>query len=94
MSLRLPRVDRILDHPALASSPALRAIQKRHVNDDVLAELRRRAQAGEISEAPEAEAIAREVARRLDEVMSPRPRALINATGVLLPPTSGARPCP
>ncbi|WP_434418435.1 L-seryl-tRNA(Sec) selenium transferase [Nannocystis pusilla] len=91
MSLRLPRVDRILDHPALASSPALRAIQKRHVND-VLAELRRRAQAGEISEVPEVEAIACEVARRLDEVMSPRPRALINATGVLLHTNLGRAP--
>ncbi|MDC0666092.1 L-seryl-tRNA(Sec) selenium transferase [Nannocystis radixulma] len=91
MSLRLPRVDRILDHPALASSPALRSIQKRYVND-ALADLRRRALAGEISEAPEAEAIARAVARRLAEVMTPRPRALINATGVLLHTNLGRAP--
>ncbi|MDC0720593.1 L-seryl-tRNA(Sec) selenium transferase [Nannocystis bainbridge] len=91
MSLRLPRVDRILEHPALASSPALRTIQKRQVHE-VLAELRRRAQAGEIAEAPEVEAIAGEVARRLAEVMTPRPRALINATGVLLHTNLGRAP--
>jgi len=91
MSLRLPRVDRILDHPALASSPALRAIQKRYVHE-ALADLRRRALAGEISEAPEAEAIAREVASRLEQVMTPRPRALINATGVLLHTNLGRAP--
>jgi L-seryl-tRNA(Ser) seleniumtransferase len=91
MSLRLPRVDRILEHPALASSPALRAIQRRFVQE-ALAELRARAQAGELAEAPDAEAVARLVAGRLAELLTPRPRPLINATGVLLHTNLGRAP--
>lgn len=91
MSLRLPRVDRILDHPALASSPVLRAIQRRWVHE-ALAELRRRAQAGEAVEVPEAEEVALAVARRIEATMTPRPQALINATGVLLHTNLGRAP--
>lgn len=79
----MPRVDAILDEPALAGSPALRAIKRRFVQE-ALAELRGRAQKGEAAAAPTAAAVAEQVARRLDGLLVPRPRALINATGVLL----------
>ncbi len=91
MSLRLPRVDQILEHPALASSPALRAIQRRFVQE-ALAELRGRVQRGEATEAPTTDAVAEQVARRLGGLLVPRPRALINATGVLLHTNLGRAP--
>ena len=90
MSLRLPRVDRILEHPALTTSPALRSIKRRWVHE-ALAEARQRTLAGEAT-APEAETIALAVAARLAEVMVPRPQALINATGVLLHTNLGRAP--
>jgi L-seryl-tRNA(Ser) seleniumtransferase len=83
MSLRLPRVDQILEHPSLASSPALRSVQKRLVQD-ALAELRAAGLRGEFKEMPTVESVARQVAGRLEELLVARPRALINATGVLL----------
>src|SRR5690606_17955250 len=78
MSLRLPRVDRILEHPALTRSPVLRAIKRRWVHE-ALATARARALAGEATTAPDAETIAVAVAERLAAVMVPRPQALINA---------------
>ena len=83
MSLKLPRVDQILDHPALAASPALRPIKRRLVQE-ALAGLRAGAQTGAVAEAPTAAAVAEQVAARLAGLLVPRPRALINATGVLL----------
>lgn len=91
MSLRLPRVDQILEDPALATSPALRAIQRRLVQD-ALAELRAQAQRGALAVAPTAAAVAGEVAARLAGLLVPRPRALINATGVLLHTNLGRAP--
>lgn len=82
MAIRLPRVDQILEHPALARSPALRAIKRRFVQE-ALAELRAAALAGKAVEASVA-SVAEAVAERLSEVMTARPRPLLNATGVLL----------
>jgi L-seryl-tRNA(Ser) seleniumtransferase len=80
---RLPKVDQVLEQPALAGSGWRRAIVKRLVGD-ALDELRARVKGGERPELPDAPALAAQVLATLDGWARPRPRPVINATGVLL----------
>ena len=89
--MRLPRVDRILDQPALAASPVLREIKRRWVGE-ALERCRAAAARGELHEPPSEAEVAAEVAARLDASLEPRPRPLINATGVLLHTNLGRAP--
>lgn len=91
MTVRLPRVDAVLDHPALAASPALRPIKK-HFVQQALAGLRASALRGETSAAPEVGEVATRVAAELATLLVPHPRPLINATGVLLHTNLGRAP--
>lgn len=86
--MKLPRVDDVLAEAVLAGHRVVYALRKRAVQAR-LAELRARREEGE---APTAEAVARTVAGRLDELVRVRPEAVINATGVLLHTNLGRAP--
>jgi len=88
---RLPKVDQVLDQPALAGSGWRRAVIKRLVGD-ALDELRGRVKAGERPELPDAPALAARVLATLEGWNVPRPRPVINATGVLLHTNLGRTP--
>lgn len=88
---RLPKVDHVLDEPVLADSGWQRAVQKRLVTD-ALDELRARVRQGERPAIPDAAALAAEVRATLDGWLRPRPRPVINATGVLLHTNLGRAP--
>lgn len=83
---KLPRVDDVLAHAALAEHPVAYALKKRAVQT-ALAELRARRD-GEATIAAVAEA----VARGWDALLRARPQALINATGVVLHTNLGRAP--
>lgn len=85
----LPKVDRVLD--ALTDLPVRRAI-KRAAIDGVLGELRARLRGGESVQVPDAVGIAAQVRDRIEAWLRVRPRALINATGVLLHTNLGRAP--
>ncbi len=87
----LPKVDRVLDAAPLAASPVARALKRRLVQE-AIAELRARIQAGDLTSIPDAEALAVIVRARLDELLAPRPRRVINATGVVLHTNLGRAP--
>lgn len=80
---RLPKVDQVLEQPALAGSGFRRTVVK-HLVGDALDELRVRVKAGERPEIPDAAALAASVLATLEGWSLPRPRRVINATGVLL----------
>lgn len=88
---RLPKVDQVLEQPVLASSGWRRAIVKRVVGD-ALDELRARVKGGERPEIPDAPGLAAQVLATLDGWAHPRPRSVINATGVLLHTNLGRAP--
>jgi L-seryl-tRNA(Ser) seleniumtransferase len=85
--MKLPRVDDVLAHAALAAHPAGYALRKK-VAQTVLAELRARRE----EEAPGVDAVATAVAGRLGELLLVRPVRMINATGVLLHTNLGRAP--
>ncbi|MEZ4448224.1 MAG: L-seryl-tRNA(Sec) selenium transferase [Nannocystaceae bacterium] len=87
----LPRVDRLLDAPALAALPIRRAL-KRQLVHTALGELREALLAGRRSVVPGVDEVAEEVARRLDALLRPRPRPVLNATGVVLHTNLGRAP--
>jgi L-seryl-tRNA(Ser) seleniumtransferase len=88
---RLPKVDQVLDQPGLAGCGWRRAVIKRLVTD-ALDELRTRVRAGEQPELPAAPGLAATVLATLDGWARPRPRPVINATGVLLHTNLGRAP--
>ena len=87
----LPKVDQVLDDRALAESGWRRIVQKRLVTD-ALDDLRRRVRDGERPDMPDAAGLAQSVRQTLDQWLRPRPRPVINATGVLLHTNLGRAP--
>jgi L-seryl-tRNA(Ser) seleniumtransferase len=88
---RLPKVDQVLDQSALAGSGWRRAVIKRLIGD-ALEELRVQAKNGTAPEIPDAPALAARVLATLEGWSVPRPRPVINATGVLLHTNLGRAP--
>jgi L-seryl-tRNA(Ser) seleniumtransferase len=88
---RLPKVDQVLEQPALVGAGWRRTVCKRLVTD-ALDELRTRVQQGERPELPDAPALAATVLATLAGWLVPWPRPVINATGVLLHTNLGRAP--
>ncbi len=88
---RLPKVDRVLDCPVLRELPWAAGLKKRAVTRH-LARLRGAIQRGEDIEVPDAAGVAEAAAATLDGWTQPRPRRVINATGVLLHTNLGRAP--
>lgn len=88
---RLPKVDQVLEQPVLAGSGWQRGVIKRLVND-ALDELRAQVRDGRQPEIPDAAGLAAAVLATLEGWARPRPRPVINATGVLLHTNLGRAP--
>lgn len=92
---RLPKMDRVLDAPALAGVPWRRDIVRR-VAESMLTQLRATLRAaaaeGRPTEAIDAETLAARVAATLRTWSTPHPIPVINATGVLLHTNLGRAP--
>ncbi len=88
---RLPKVDAVLGAAPLAETSWRRDLQRRVVQES-LSELRARVLAGETVALPDAEQLAQRVAQRLQAWARPRPRRVINATGVILHTNLGRTP--
>ena len=88
---KLPKVDRVLDDPALAALPWSLALKKRAVTD-CLEQLRTRIRAGETVEVPDVAGLAGQAAAVLAAWTTVRPRRVINATGVVLHTNIGRAP--
>lgn len=94
---RLPKVDRVLAHPRLRELELARAVVRRFVVDAIEAERARVLQALEQGQAPspavaDEDALAAGVRARLDELLRPHPRLVLNGTGVLLHTNVGRAP--
>lgn len=88
---RLPKMDHVLDAPALAVTGWRREIVKRVVALQ-LERLRGRIRAGDAVDVPDAAALAASVAATLGEWAVAHPRRVLNATGVLLHTNLGRAP--
>jgi L-seryl-tRNA(Ser) seleniumtransferase len=86
---RIPKMDRILDAPALRELTWRREVVRR-VAEEMLSRLRDAARKG--GEIPDADEVARRVRTRLEEWARARPRRVINATGVVLHTNLGRAP--
>ncbi|MFO7562451.1 MAG: L-seryl-tRNA(Sec) selenium transferase [Enhygromyxa sp.] len=94
---KLPKVDRVLEHPALVELGLRRGVVRRLVVEALDAERERTfaaAQAGAELHPPLAdlEQIAARVRARLDEWLTPHPLPVLNATGVVLHTNLGRAP--
>lgn len=88
---RLPKVDRVLDHPALADSRWRRPILRRFVADTI-ADARASLLADPSAPVPDLDAVAEQVRDRVVDLDGPHPRRVLNATGVLLHTNLGRAP--
>ena len=88
---KLPKVDRVLDDPALSGLPWSAALKKRAVTQR-LEDLRARIKAGEQVQVPDVAGLAAQAARVLEGWTTVRPRRVINATGVVLHTNIGRAP--
>ncbi len=88
---RLPKTDRVLQEPALERSGWRRAVVKRRVQVE-LQRLREEVLGGRLREVPDAAGVARAVAATLERWARPRPRRVVNATGVVLHTNLGRAP--
>lgn len=88
---RLPKVDRVLEQPALGGLPWSPALKKRAVTTVIEAH-RARLSSGDGIEAPDAARVAALAAEILGRWTGPRPRRVINATGVVLHTNIGRAP--
>lgn len=88
---RLPKMDRVLALPTLAESPWRRELIKAVVSER-LAAVRTAIREGQTTEVPEADAIAEQVRAQLEAWAVPRPRRVLNATGVILHTNIGRAP--
>jgi L-seryl-tRNA(Ser) seleniumtransferase len=84
--MKLPRVDDVLAHPALAGHRVAYAFKKRAVRA-ALADLR-----GRLEDGVSVETVATAVAAEWDALLPARPQAVINATGVVLHTNLGRAP--
>ena len=78
----LPRVDAVLDHAAVAESGARREVARAAVAEEL--EARRRAIRADRPVDVSLDAVATDTVARLQRWLTPAPRRVINATGVLL----------
>lgn len=88
---RIPKVDRVLEAATLAPLRLRRELVRRVVND-VLDELRARIREDAAAEVPDADQVAAQARARLDDWLEPRPRPVVNATGVVLHTNLGRAP--
>lgn len=88
---RLPKVDQVLQAAPLRDLGWRRELVRRRVQDEVAA-LREQLLAGAAVDVPDAEGMARRVRSTLDGWARPRPRRVVNATGVLLHTNLGRAP--
>jgi L-seryl-tRNA(Ser) seleniumtransferase len=88
---RLPKVDVVLDAAPLSTSTWRRELVRRLVRD-ALEVLRGRIERGESVDVPDAERLATQVRAQLEAWARPRPRRVLNATGVVLHTNLGRAP--
>lgn len=88
---RLPKMDRVLDAEPLRQSGWNRDLVKRRVREQ-LESLRAELRAGSLREIPDADTLAERVADGLEDWAEPRPRRVLNATGVILHTNLGRAP--
>ncbi len=88
---QIPKMDRVLSHGGLDGFDVRREL-KRSVVTMVLDELRGQVRAGTVHEIPDAAAVANRARTILTEWLSPGPRRVINATGVILHTNLGRAP--
>jgi L-seryl-tRNA(Ser) seleniumtransferase len=88
---RLPKVDRVLQCGTLSELGVRPQLKKRAVNR-ALQRLRELLLAGEPADVPDAESLATQVRGTLDAWLTPRPRSVINGTGVVLHTNVGRAP--
>jgi L-seryl-tRNA(Ser) seleniumtransferase len=94
---RLPKVDRVLEHPRLRELGLARVVLRRVVVDAIAAERARILAALDKGREPSApvaglDALAEQVRARLDLLLHPHPRPVLNGTGVLLHTNIGRAP--
>jgi L-seryl-tRNA(Ser) seleniumtransferase len=91
---RLPKVDRVLEHPRLVELDLRRSVIRRVVVD-LLARERERIHAAtqpEPEDIADLDAVAHAARERLDDWLTPHPVPVLNATGVLLHTNLGRAP--
>jgi len=88
---RLPKMDLVLDQPTLATSPWRRDVLKTVVTD-LLAEVRTAMRASPDAAVPDPAALATRARGRVEGWAQPRPRRVLNATGVILHTNVGRAP--
>lgn len=89
---KLPKVDRVLAHPRLRELALARTLVRRFVSDAIAAERERLLAATDDSEPLDTDAVAERVRARLDQLLQPHPRRVLNGTGVILHTNLGRAP--